>query len=168
MMDFSGLVATHQRGLLALARRLVWDSEDARDVLQLALADAWARRGSLKDSRAAEAWLRRIVVHRAMSCLRRRRVWKVIGALFLVEPEAAPDPDEALARATHLAALAAALEGLPARQATAFSLRYLEGLSIDEVAFALDCERGTARTHLQRAVVALRARGVLPQTEENR
>lgn len=156
------LTAAHP-ALEALARRLVWDSEDARDVLQLALADAWARRASLKDPRVAHAWLRRIVVHRAMSTLRRRRLWNVIGRLLLVEPEATPTPEDEVARTAHLAALAAALEQLPARQATAFSLRYLEGLSLDEVAFALDCERGTARTHLQRAVGALRLRGVLAQ-----
>lgn len=165
LMDFSGLVEAHQPRLLALARRLVWDSEDARDVVQFALAEAWSRRGTLKDSAAAPAWLRRIVVHRAISVLRRRRVWRAVGSLFLVEPEPSAVPDELAGRAEHQAALAAALEKLPARQTAAFSLRYLEGLGLDEVAQALGCERGTARVHVQRAVTALRLRGVLPKTE---
>ena len=165
LMDFSGLVEAHQPRLLALARRLVWDSEEARDVLQFALADAWARRASLKDPAAAPAWLRRIVVHRAISVLRRRRLFRAVGALFLVEPEPAPVPDEQLSQAQHLSGLGTALEKLPARQAAAFSLRYLEGLSFEEVASALGCEKGTARVHVQRAVTALRLRGVLPKTE---
>ncbi len=167
-VDFSGLVQAHQPRLLALARRLVWDSEEARDVVQLALADAWAQRSSLADPAAAPAWLRRIVVHRAISLLRRRRVWRALGALLFVEPEPCPSPDEEAGRAQHLGALAAALEQLPARQAMAFSLRYLEDLGLEEVAASLGCEKGTARVHVQRAVTALRRKGVLPRVEEQR
>lgn len=165
MDDFSGLVEAQQPALLNLARRLVWDSADAQDVLQMALADAWSKRAALKDPAAAPAWLRRIVVHRAMSVLRRRRVWKAIGALLFVEAEDAPAPDEAVERGAHLRALSRAVAELSTKQAAAFSLRYLEGLSLDDVAAALDCERGTARVHVQRAVFALRARGVLPDAE---
>ena len=143
----------------------MWDTEEARDVVQLALADAWARRASLKDSQAAERWLRRIVVHRAISVLRRRRLWRAVGGLFLVEPEPCVAPDEAADRSKHLRALGFALERLPARQATAFSLRYLEGLSFEELAEALGCQRGTARVHVQRAVTALRLQGMLPKSE---
>lgn len=162
MDDFSGLVEAHQPALLKLARRLVWDSEDARDLLQAALADAWARRASLKDPAVAPAWLRQILVHRAMSVLRRRKVWKAIGALLFVAPEEPKAPDAHAEQSAHLRALSAALAALSPKQSAAFSLRYLEGLSLDEVAFALSCERGTARVHLQRAVTALRSRGVLP------
>ena len=38
-LDFSVWVKAHQPRLVALARRLVWDSEEARDVVQLALAE---------------------------------------------------------------------------------------------------------------------------------
>ncbi len=162
MEEFSGLVAAHQPALLKLARRLVWDSEEARDVVQVALADAWAQRSHLKDPRAAPAWLKRIVVHRAMSVLRRRRVWKAIGALLFVAPEEPPRPDAHAEQSAHLQALSAALAALSPKQNAAFALRYLEGWSLDDVAAALDCERGTARVHLQRAVTALRAKGVLP------
>ena len=39
-LDFSAVVEAHQPRLLALARRLVWDSEEARDVVQLTLTQA--------------------------------------------------------------------------------------------------------------------------------
>jgi RNA polymerase sigma-70 factor (ECF subfamily) len=163
-LDFSGLVSAHQPGLISLARRLVWDSEEARDIVQGALAEAWAQRAHLKSPDAAGAWLRRILVNRAISVLRRRRLWRVMGALLFVEPELAAAPDEAVERSQHLRALSRALETLSARQAAAFTLRYLEGLPLDEVAAALGCGRGTARVHLQRAVAALRAKNVLAET----
>ena len=157
------LLAAERRRLWSLARRLVWDDEDARDVLQAALADAVERWPDLKDEGAARAWLRRIVVHRALSHLRRRRFWTVLSAVLRVDEEPlAPGPDEAVERRAHLQALARALDELSPRQAAAFSLRYLEGLTLDEVADALALPRGTARVHLQRAVTALREKGLLP------
>ncbi|MEW6435346.1 MAG: sigma-70 family RNA polymerase sigma factor [Myxococcota bacterium] len=157
------VLAEQRPALERLAHRLVWDDDDARDVLQAALADAVERWGDLEDAAAAPAWLRRIVVHRAWSHLRRRRLWRALAGVLGVDEEAvAPAPDEAVERKAHLAALAKALEGLAPRQAMAFSLRYLEGLSLDEVADAMALEKGTVRVHVQRAVTALRALGLLP------
>ena len=148
--------------LEALARRLVWDSEDARDVVQGALVEALDHWHTLTEEAAAIGWLRRIVVNRAYSHLRRRRFWNTVGALFLVaEAPVAPGPDEAVEQAQHRARLAKALEALPPRQAMAFSLRYLEGWSFDEVADAMGIDRGTVRIHVQRAVGKLKDEGVL-------
>ncbi len=152
----------HRGALERLARRLVWDAEEARDVVQAAFADALAARAGLASPAAEEAWLRRIVLNRALSHLRRRRLWRAVAAVLLVaeEPVAAP-PEEDAERRAHQAALARALERRPARQAMAFTLRYLEGQSLDEVAEALGISRATVRVHLQRAVKALREEGVL-------
>jgi RNA polymerase sigma-70 factor, ECF subfamily len=148
--------------LEALARRLVWDSEEARDVVQGALVDALARWDSVRDARAREGWLRRIVVNRAYSHLRRRRFWNVVGALLFVEEETvSAAPDVQLEQREHQARLVAALERLPPRQSLAFTLRYLEGWSFDEVAESMRIDRGTVRIHVQRAVTALRAAGLL-------
>lgn len=150
--------------LKGLARRLVGDATEAEDLVQAALADAWARRRQLAAPEAGPAWLRRVVVHRALSAMRRRRLWNAIGALLLLEPEEARDgPERALERGRHLARLRGALESLPAQQAAAFTLRYLEGLELDAVADALGCARGTARVHVQRAVRRLKDKGALEE-----
>ncbi|GMU59024.1 MAG: DNA-directed RNA polymerase sigma-70 factor [Myxococcaceae bacterium] len=157
------VLALERPRLEALARRLVWDEEDARDVLQASLADAVERWPDLKDEARAAAWLRRIVVHRAWSHLRRRRFWQVVAVVLRVdEAQVAPSPDEAVEQRAHLEALGRGLSQLAPRQAMAFSLRYLEGLSLDEVAEAMALEKGTVRVHLQRAVRALRDMGLLP------
>lgn len=130
----AALAAARPR-LEALARRLVWDSEDARDVVQGALLEALDRWDTLRDPNAHEPWLRRILVNRAFGHLRRRKFWSVIGAVLQVaEEEVAPPPDEAVEQREHQRRLLAALEKLPARQSMAFTLRYLESWSLDEVA----------------------------------
>ena len=148
--------------LEALARRLVWDTEEARDVVQGALVDALARWETLRDDGAREGWLRRIVVNRAFSHLRRRRFWTALGAVLgVAEEQLVPAPDEELEQREHRARLLTELERLPARQSLAFSLRYLEGWTFEAVAESMAIDRGTVRVHVQRAVTALRAKGVL-------
>jgi RNA polymerase sigma-70 factor (ECF subfamily) len=154
---------TGQRGRLErLAARLVLDPEEAKDLVQSAYLDALQSRTTLEALDAPDAWLRRLVVNRALSHLRRRRLWRVVAAVLRVEemPVDAGVEEDAERRA-HQARLAEGLEALPARQAVAFTLRYLEGQSLDEVASALDVSRGTVRVHLQRAVKALRKKGVV-------
>lgn len=159
----AALTAARPR-LEALARRLVWDSEEARDVVQGALVDALSRWDTVRDDSAREGWLRRIVVNRAFSHLRRRRFWNVVGAVLgVAEQDVAPAPDEVVEKKEHHARLLAALERLPARQSLAFTLRYLEGWSFEDVAGAMNIDRGTVRVHVQRAVTGLRAAGVLEE-----
>jgi RNA polymerase sigma-70 factor (ECF subfamily) len=79
-----------------------------------------------------------------------------------------PDPeahgDALLQRHEALGVLEAALRGLPARQRQAFELRLWHGLSVEESARAMGCSAGSVKTHLFRALQALRARlqGVWP------
>lgn len=76
---------------------------------------------------------------------------------------ALPDPREPgpLARlhdAEATQALEAALQALPQRQREAFLLRVWEGLDVAETAAALGISEGSVKTHLFRALQALRAR----------
>ena len=160
-LDFDVLVEGQQAGLLRLARRLVWDSEEARDLVQAALADAYEKRRALKDLQAGPAWLRRILVSRAMSLLRRRRVWGVLREVLDLGPAPVPSPEESFAGAERWQAFGRAVRTLPAQQATAFTLRYLEGLELDAIAEVMGLERGTVRIHLYRALQKLKAADAL-------
>ncbi len=161
-LDFGRLLVAEQAALLRLAQRLVWDSEEARNLVQATFADAFERRAQLREGAAARGWLQRILVHRAMTHLRRRKLWGAVRDLFLQgEEDDGPTPELALALTREQQQLARELSALPAQQATAFSLRYLTGLSLDEVAAAMAIGKGTAKTHLYRALRALRANGVL-------
>lgn len=164
-LDFDALVRAEQLPLLRLASRLTWDAEEARDLVQAALTDAYAKRGDLRDPALAAPWLRRILVRRGLNHLRRKRRWGALRTLLDLDPEAAPAPDEALHQAQHLLILRQAVKQLPVGQATAFTLRYLEGLSIDETADAMSIDRGTVRVHLYRGLCKLRAQGALPEVE---
>ncbi len=166
-LDFDTLVAREQAALLRLARRLVWDGEEARDLVQAALADAYEKRRALRDPQAGAAWLRRILVSRAMGLLRRRRVWSLLREVLDLGPGPQLSPEESFAGAERWRAFGRSLRTLPAQQATAFSLRYLEGLDLDAVAAAMGIERGTVRIHLYRALQKLKAADALVMKGDN-
>ena len=162
-IDFDALVRAEQLPLLRLASRLTWDGEEARDLVQAALTDAYAKRKELRDPALASPWLRRILVHRAYNHLRRKRRWGALRTLLDLDPEPVESPDSAILQSQHVRQLRQAVKTLPAGQATAFTLRYLEGLSIDDTADAMNIDRGTVRVHLYRALCKLRAQGALPE-----
>jgi RNA polymerase sigma-70 factor (ECF subfamily) len=147
--------------LEALARRLVWDGEEARDLVQSAFGHPHPGWPTNQFRVEAEAWLRRLVVNRALTHLRRRKLWQSLSSLVGFEPTEPASTEDLVEKRQHLARLAAGLSRLSVKQSTIFSLRYLEGLSLDEVADALEMNRGTVRVHLQRAVRRLAEWGLL-------
>lgn len=66
------------------------------------------------------------------------------------------NPVVSVANERTLHALDGAIERLPVRQQQAFLLRIWEGLSVEETATAMNCSQGSVKTHLSRAVAALR------------
>lgn len=66
-----------------------------------------------------------------------------------------PDPSRRNDGREAYARLASALQGLPARQREAFSLRVLEELDVETTARVMGCSEGSVKTHLSRAREAL-------------
>ena len=71
-------------------------------------------------------------------------------------PDPHADPARRLADQSSWQALGRALRLLPARQRECFLLRELQGLNVAETAAAMGCSDGSVKTHLSRALSALR------------
>jgi RNA polymerase sigma factor (sigma-70 family) len=137
---------------LQVARRtalgVLGDAEAAADVAQDVAITAVGRAGSLRDPAALDAWLHRIAVRAALREARRagrRREAERAGH----DPPWPDDPALALSLAL--------LDGLPARQRAALTLRYVHDLPDAAIARALRCREGTVRSLLSRGRDAVRA-----------
>lgn len=71
--SYEELVRRYRRGLLGVARRMVHDSEDARDCVQEAFFLAFKNIHSFEGRSSIWTWLRSIVVNVALMRLRYRR-----------------------------------------------------------------------------------------------
>ena len=151
---FSDFVATHRDRARRLAWRLIGGDEDAaEDVVQDAFVKAYRALGRFREDSSLETWFYRILVnqahkHRRWRAVRQRwsGVWDEAQA---VAPTDARDP--ALQRR-----ITGALAKLTRRQREAFILVHFEGFTARETGDLLGASEGTVKSHLHRALKALR------------
>lgn len=131
-------------GLVQLAHLLTGSNETGEDVVQEAFAAALRGWDTLDNP---GAYIRTSVINTARSLHRRRVVERRLGNR-VAQP---PDAD-----AEHRGELWDALLALPFRQRAALVLRFYEDRTTEEIADALGCRPGTARSLLSRGAAALR------------
>ena len=154
-VDLAELYRTHHLQMVRLARLLVDDTASAEDVVQDAFLGMHRNQASLRDSRAAVAYLRRAVVNQARSALRRRRT--VREHLKVAEPDLAPPADSEVLLAEEHREVLQAVDALPQRQREVLVLRYWSDMSEAEIADALGISKGTVKSQASRAMATLSA-----------
>jgi RNA polymerase sigma-70 factor (sigma-E family) len=147
-IPFSDFVAARSPRLLHLAYLLTRDRGQAEDLLQTALARAWPAWGRINDP---EAYVRRIMVTTYSAWWRRK--WNGEVPTDRLPERIDADPHQGIdAREEMLAAL----RRLPRQQRAVLVLRYYEDLSDVDIAEILNIAPGTVRSHIHRALTAMR------------
>jgi RNA polymerase sigma-70 factor (sigma-E family) len=150
--EFDRFVAARWSTLLHLARLLTGgDRHRAEDLLQESLVKLWFAWPKVGEQ-APEAYVRKILA-RAAARSARRRWWGEHPVEQLPDPPEVADATAAVDERTRLEAM---LASLPARQRAAVVLRYYQDLPEQDVAEALGCPVGTARSLTARGVARLR------------
>jgi RNA polymerase sigma-70 factor (ECF subfamily) len=164
---FEALVRTFGARMLSVARRIVGNDEDARDVVQSAYLSAFRAIGAFEGSAQLSTWLHRIVVNTALMRLRsrRRKPEESIEALLpafkadghFVE-RFSPDSlaaDRLLERKETRRIVRDAIDQLPEAYRTVLILRDIEEMSTKDVAAALEITASAVKVRLHRARQAL-------------
>jgi RNA polymerase sigma-70 factor (sigma-E family) len=152
---FAEFVAARQQALLRTAYLLTSELHSAEDLVQTSLAKAYLAWDRLRDPRAAEAYVRKIMVNEHTSWWRRawRRNERSTDELP-ENPTVRDDPTDF----ERQDAMWALVQTLPPKQRAAVVLRYYEDLSEAETARVLGCSVGTVKSQTSRALAALRTR----------
>jgi RNA polymerase sigma-70 factor (ECF subfamily) len=165
---FELLVQQYGGRMLATARRLVRNEDEAHDVVQEAFLSAFRAIDGFAGTAMLSTWLHRIVVNAALMRLRtrrRRREEPIDGLLptfdgdgHWAEPVSrwATSADELLERRETRAIVREAIDELPVSYRTVLVLRDIEELDTDEAAAILRVTPNAVRTRLHRARQALR------------
>ena len=154
--------------MLATARRLLRNEEDARDAVQEAFLAAFKGIGGFDGRARLSTWLHRIGVNAALMRLRRKRQQPELSLSDLLprfqddghhaEPVAPWDgaAERVLEQKETRAQIRAAIDSLPDDYRTILLVRDIEGLDTAEAARQLGVSEGVVRTRLHRARQALR------------
>lgn len=162
---FEALVRTHGGRLLAVARRMLGNNEDAQDAVQDAFIRAFRSLDSFEERSQLHTWLHRIVVNTALMKLRsqRRRPEESIEDLLPTFVEDGHQTsasrewsDAVLERKETSAIVRAAIDRLPDQYRAVLVLRDLEERDTAETAALLGTSSTVVKVRLHRARQALR------------
>ena len=143
------LYRLHSPGALRLAYVLVGDNEVAQDLVHEAFLRLFGRYRDLRDSNHFEAYLRRTIVNLTKNHYRKTANQRALLARSARREASAPAD-------TLRDELAEALMRLPERQRAAMALRYLEDLSEQQTADAMDISVAAVKSLIQRGSATLR------------
>jgi RNA polymerase sigma-70 factor (ECF subfamily) len=151
------LYRKYVHAIFGLALRLSGQRADAEDIVQDTFAEALRDIGKVRDGGALRSWLMSVAVHQVHRRFRRRRLLRMLGLDRHDEAalDALASADLSAEQRLELRLLGQALATLPADHRLAWSLRYVEGCSLEEVARYCDCSLATAKrriAHAQRGV----------------
>jgi RNA polymerase sigma-70 factor (ECF subfamily) len=139
---------------MAIACRILRDTDRAEDAVQASLISAWRELRSLRDPDRFEPWLHRILIHVCYAEARRRRQWA--GQIRVLPVESTYGPDET-ATIHDRDQVERAFRRLTLEQRAVLVFHHYLGLSMSEVADRLDIPVGTAKSRMHHATAAFRA-----------
>jgi RNA polymerase sigma-70 factor (ECF subfamily) len=154
---FSRLIDRYDRRLLYFVRRILGENDAALDVVQSVWLHVHRKLGKLKSPDAFRVWLYRIAHDQAVTELRR----KSTRAVFADDTDTSQVEDD-----TNVDSVAfdnaelvhVALRYLSVDHRRVLTLRFLENMSIEEIAEVTAQESGTVKSRLHYAKLALRRR----------
>lgn len=149
---FADLIDAHQAEVLAYCTRFLGDPSAARDAAQEVFLAVWRERDRYREEGKLRHWLLRIARHRCLAETKKRRSRRALSTEVAAQPRATsiePLTGDA-------AALAAALSTLAPKHRDLVVLRYLEDLSLADIAEITGLRTGTIKSRLHRALARLR------------
>lgn len=155
---FEALYHKYKRQLYQTALAITGDSGAAEEILQDGFVRVYAAIDRVDVSRPLSPWLYRIVVNLSYNWMNHHRHWPLaLDTLIehlIAGPAASP---EHVAEGSELRRIVwEAVASLGFKQRSAVVLFYLQGLSLQEIAYILDCPVGTIKSRLHYACKALR------------
>lgn len=140
---FTQLILQHEQILSRVSLSILKDPDDAADAVQDAILAAWQEMGKLREANYFTTWLVRILINKCyqISAVRNKYTHSQLEeALCREEP---PDWDSSLD-------IRATLERLKPEDKLLLGLYYYDGLSVKEIAKALDLREDCIKQRLHR------------------
>jgi RNA polymerase sigma factor (sigma-70 family) len=156
-VEFTLWLQANQKAFLKAAKVICFDTQNAEDVLQEALADVYKRWKKIREHENPEAYLMRVLVSKHVDMRRKwlRKQEEKETSWDLAEN--IRDIVDQTEDVTQRLLVQAALKSLSSIQRAVLVLMYEHGMVLREVAEVLQIPMGTAASHLARGKAAVAA-----------
>lgn len=161
LVAFEALVTRKTPAVISVARRILGNTEDARDVSQMVFLRVWEQLGRYDDHYSFNTWLYRIATNLSIDFLRSARSReKAHGATLYLVRSRQEDTSGDASRAAEdgeIGKLFQRVSGaMTGKQKAAFVLREMQDCDTREIAEILGCGESTVRNHLFNARKVMR------------
>lgn len=167
---FRLLVDRHTRSIYGVAYRMTGTQQDAEEIVQETFLRAYKSLYRFELRSSFSTWLYRIAVNRSLDFLKAKKMtdtYQLSNNLSSGPEEddreiqiaaADPGPDRLLLSTEARQKIAQAIEMLSPAERVAFTMRHMEGKSIEEISKALNVRASAAKNSIFRAVQKIRQR----------
>ena len=152
----SKLVDLYDQRLLYFIHRILGESDGALDILQTVWLTVHRKLRTLKSPEAFRVWLYRITHDRAVDELRKKSKRPVGIEDIEALPELNVDANIDETSFDNAELVHVSLNRLSSHHRRVLTLRFLEGMTVDEIAKVIGCKAGTVKSRLHYAKHALR------------
>ena len=151
----SKLYGLYSKAMYNVCLRITNNEDDTKDVMQEAFISAFQNLGSYKGEASFGAWLKRIVVNKAINHIKRKRVefTELNPGIDEMQEE---QPDLTNEQELTVEKIKNAIVKLPDGYRLVFSLYLLEGYDHQEIAGILNISESTSKSQFNRAKKKLR------------
>ena len=156
-----------ESSMLRIAYRIVGQAADADEVRQTVLLRLVQNPTCLPQTGSTKAWIRRCVINESISWLRRRKRLRFVELHESHEATAAPAATASHENEETVERVRAVLEKMDPRDRALLALRFDEGLSLREIADALDTPHTTVHAQLKAAIRTVRMQLSLSSTRSS-
>ncbi|MBI5867999.1 MAG: sigma-70 family RNA polymerase sigma factor [candidate division Zixibacteria bacterium] len=157
---FREIIDRYRSQVTGIAFKMVGDYDDAKDITQMVFVKTFYNINRFDATKRFSTWLYRIAVNASIDYIRKFKKHKFEELDDLTEPRDAPLQTQTPEQVYRLKELREyvlkAARKLNEKQYTAFVLKDLEGLDIDEIAQIMGMPQATVRWYLHRARKHLR------------
>ena len=165
--DIDQVVTTHQKRIFRFLFSSVRDADLAYTLTQETFLRAWSSRSSFRGECSVPTWLTRIALNLLRDHTRtgRFRFWRRVASSSVDATEIAPflpnrdSPlDSRIMASEQISLIWKTVDELSPRQRTVFLLRFVDDMELTEISSSTGIPLSTVKSHLYRALAAVRAR----------
>ncbi|MBX6360194.1 RNA polymerase sigma factor [Pseudacidobacterium ailaaui] len=167
LADFDEVVRLYRPRIFRFLLASLRDRDTAENLTQDCFLRAYMARDRFRGDCSLSTWLMKIATNLLRDHLRSRkmRFWtrtreSALDPMDVSDwlPDERSSPEESLTARAQVRAVWDAVDRLPAKQRSVFVLRFVEEMELKEIAEVTGMNQSTVKTHLYRALAAVRAK----------